>query len=285
VGPLEQINLAQQASDAAAAVDELEAELSAASASFESKRALSQEGQMVAQRAVDEAEARVKTARARLAGARRKLDGLRDAEHATDVGLTPLPLKITRGGQVVEVLAAPGEAVESGQPLMRVTNLEHLTANIELPAGETWNPTDAPVTLTLPAREDARCTAHVATQGPRAGVTTRGESWRLAIEQNPAQIRPGAPLVAYLPRNGEPLEGVVVPRRALVRHGGLAWVYVRRADTVFERREVDLAFPMSDGWFATSGLVSGDQVVTVGAQELLSEQLKEQIEREEEAAE
>jgi len=67
-----------------------------------------------------------------------------------------------------------------------------------------------------------------------------------------------------------------VPREAVIRFNGTTWVYVQTADNTFQRTEAALDRPLEDGWFVREGLKPQDKVVTVGAQQLLSEELKGQ---------
>jgi hypothetical protein len=68
----------------------------------------------------------------------------------------------------------------------------------------------------------------------------------------------------------------VVPRPAVVRQAGKPWVYVQTSHEVFARRPVALEESAGDGWF-TQSLSPGDRVVITGAQTLLSEEFKSQI--------
>ena len=89
-----------------------------------------------------------------------------------------------------------------------------------------------------------------------------------------AALVPGAALVAQLDA-GTREHGVIVPRDAVVRHAGRGWVYVQTGPDTFARREVPLDRSHPEGW-----LVSGQwpaPVVVLGAQALLSEELKGQI--------
>jgi hypothetical protein len=52
---------------------------------------------------------------------------------------------------------------------------------------------------------------------------------------------------------------------------------VQIAPTQFERRQLDVTSPVARGWFVPSGFVTGEHVVVTGAQVLLSEELKSQI--------
>ena len=91
-----------------------------------------------------------------------------------------------------------------------------------------------------------------------------------------SSLRPGAAVVAWLSMAGEEEKGVIVPRSAIVRHEGDAFVYVQSSADVFERQRVQLAHPTENGWFVDEASRAGQLAVVVGAQELLSEELKGQ---------
>jgi hypothetical protein len=94
-------------------------------------------------------------------------------------------------------------------------------------------------------------------------------------------LAPGTSLVAYLAVPGPARSGVIVPRDAVLRHEGGTFVYLQR-DDVFQRQAVTLERPVGNGWFSPvrandhSPLQPQEKVVVVGAQQLLSEELKEQ---------
>jgi hypothetical protein len=67
---------------------------------------------------------------------------------------------------------------------------------------------------------------------------------------------------------------VAVPRSAVLRFNGATWVYRQTSDETFERLEVALDRPLENGWFVREGLKPGEKLVTVGAQQILSEELK-----------
>jgi hypothetical protein len=98
-------------------------------------------------------------------------------------------------------------------------------------------------------------------------------------------IRTGLAVLANIPIPGTPLSGVIIPRSSILRHGGLTWVYIQTGDDKFERRDCELQTPTTEGWFVIHGVTSGEKVVVEGAQMLLSEELKSQIESEEAAEE
>ena len=86
----------------------------------------------------------------------------------------------------------------------------------------------------------------------------------------------GMNLLAYL-AVGPTIRGVIVPTSAVVWWQGKAWVYLQRGQDRFARREVPAESPLQDGWFVVNGFSGGDHVVVKGAQLLLSEEFRGQI--------
>jgi hypothetical protein len=78
-----------------------------------------------------------------------------------------------------------------------------------------------------------------------------------------------------------PVQGVAVPRAAILWYAGRSWVYLRRGEDQFFRRPLDIAGELREAYFATA-LSAGAEVVISGAQLLLSEELKYQIKNENE---
>ena len=69
-----------------------------------------------------------------------------------------------------------------------------------------------------------------------------------------------------------------VPADAVVWWQGRAWVYVQIDPQRFARREIPADAPVPGGWFLSKGIDAGDRVVNRGAQQLLSEEFRSQIE-------
>jgi len=84
-------------------------------------------------------------------------------------------------------------------------------------------------------------------------------------------------LTALIDTGQNPEKGVVVPRVAVVRAKGGSWVFLQTADNEFTRKETSTEHPVENGWFVAGRFKEGDKLVTVGAQQLLSEELKGQI--------
>lgn len=76
-------------------------------------------------------------------------------------------------------------------------------------------------------------------------------------------------------------EGVVIPNSAVVWHAGKPWVYVQQNNHQFVRQPISTEIEIEEGWF-NQHIAAGSQIVTNGAQLLLSEEFKYLIKNENE---
>lgn len=277
IAPVERVDLASRLAAARAEIDAVTASLAAARAAYERARTLNAENKIVSDRAVQEIEARVKGEEARL----RALDEtvrLIDASLRGTTGATGArPLVAERGGEVVDAPAQPGEAVESGQPILRLARFDRLVARVHLPAGQDLGRAVPAARIVVFGHEAQALRGVRIGLGAAADPTTRGEILLFRVEPAGFPLRPGASVTAYLPVAGRPRQGVVIPRAAIVRAEGHAWAYLQVGDQGFARREVPLDTATETGWFVSGGFKAGDRVVVDGAQTLLSEEFKSQI--------
>lgn len=274
LAPTDRITLGDRLSSAQADVESGHAALAAAQAALNRARTLNADDKNVSDKVVQEAEARTAAEEARLAAADRSVK-LIQSSLASMSGAT-IPLQADRGGEVVEVMAHPGESVEAGQPILRVARFDRLLARVDVPAGDIIAAT-VPSAEIVPLGYESR-----PIRGERVSLAasvdprTQGQSFLFRIPDSSFALRPGLSVTAYLQLPGPPRNGVVVPRAAAVRQSGRTWVYVQTAVDEFARREVKLEDPVAEGWF-TRSLAAGTRIVTTGAQALLSEELKSQI--------
>ena len=274
LSPADRVNLNDRLAAAQADVETSRASLAADQSALGRVRTLNADDKNVSDRAVQEAEARVAAEQARLNGAQQSVRLLTTAlASSRDAAL---PLEIARGGVVVEVLAHPGESVESGQALLRIARFDKLLARVDVPAGETVAPGLTSACI-VPLGNEARPLT-----GERVGFAssvdpkTQGQPFVFRVTDSSGALRPGLSVTAYLEAPGAARSGAVAPRSAVIWQTGKTWVYVQTDKERFARREVVLEDPASDGWF-TRSLKPGDKVVTRGAQMLLSEEFKSQI--------
>lgn len=108
---------------------------------------------------------------------------------------------------------------------------------------------------------------------PRTDATL-SDPTHFFVASEPAELRVGQRLTAWLTETGE---AVPVPAEAVVWYGGLPWVFVRKDISRFERRRLNKWRDAGPRWWIQSGLEGGEQVVTRGAQLLLSEEFRSQV--------
>jgi membrane fusion protein, multidrug efflux system len=267
----DRVDLASRLAAARAEVDARNVGVRAAKSSLDRVRILNAEEKGASDRTVEEADLRFREEEARLRAASETVKLL-------EASLAPVPGEAARvpltgaAGQVVAVLARPGEAVESGQDILRVANVGRLVARAWVPPGEPLvEPSPAARILAL-GREDRPLRAIPLGRGNGPGTVLM-----YRVETADPALRPGMAFQAWILSVGDPQKGVVVPRSALVRFAGKTWAYVQLDEPAFARREVVGARPVADGWFVPQGFTPGQRVVTSGAQILLSEELKSQI--------
>jgi hypothetical protein len=281
LAPTDRITLGDRLSSAIAEADSGRAALAAAQASLNRARTLNADDKNVSDRVVEESDAKVAAERARVAAADRSIALIESS--LTSMSSAAIPLELDRGGQVVEVLVHPGEAVEAGQPIVRVTRFDRLLARVDIPAGEVASGNISAANI-VPLGYESR-----AIRGERVSLAaavdprTQGQPFLFRVDDPSFTLRPGLSVTAYLELPGEPRKGVVVPRAAVVRQSGTTWVYVQTTADQFARREVNLEDPTAEGWF-TRSLSPGDRVASTGAQTLLSEEFKSQIQVAEESS-
>ncbi|HEV2327769.1 MAG TPA: hypothetical protein VGY56_03150 [Verrucomicrobiae bacterium] len=114
----------------------------------------------------------------------------------------------------------------------------------------------------------------------RAAATdpmVQGAGFIFAVTNAPAVLTPGLAVTGFLQLPGGTASGTIVPDAAVVRFDGGDWIYVQANQTNFERRRIILDRPMNDGWFVTNNIAPNDNIIVTGAQDLLSEEHKAEI--------
>lgn len=283
LAPIEKVDLATRLSDTRAGVDAAEARFNTARLAFERARALNADNKNVSDRAVQEAEAAARAEEAQLAAARRNVSQLEAAMSSQAAGTSPMPLTVARGGEVVEILARPNEAVESGQPILRVTRFDRLLARVDVAAGDIVDPRLRNARIAVVGREDQWITGQRISLATAVDPATLGDGFVFRLSGAPSSLRPGTAVIAYLSAPGAAQDAVLVPYSAVVRFGGKTWVYCQLADEKFSRREIAADRSNDTGLLVKQGLKAGERLVVRGAQLLLSEEQKSQIQILEEA--
>lgn len=182
----------------------------------------------------------------------------------------------------LRLLASWGNAIATRQDLPAfIRSLGSLdSALVQLNLSPDQSLKDYPTGAKILALSDETKPVEAQFLGPAPSVDpqVQGKGFLFLISPNPSRLAPGAAVTGYINVPGEPQSGVAVPRSAIVRFNGTAWVYVQTGDEAFERTEAKLERPIQESWFVRDGLKPGAKLVTTGAQELLSEELKGQEE-------
>lgn len=208
-------------------------------------------GQGVAKEAVQEAEAKAR------------------AEEAVVQGF------ITQGheewGNVI------GEWIANDAPeLQTLLQLKTLLLLVSLPSGVT--PASPPVEALIESTNGKTTGAHLVSPALRTDPRLQGASFFYATPAGDSGLLPGMNVTLFLPVGPE-RAGVVVPADAVVWWQGKTWTYVETSPHEFRRREVVTDFPVAHGWFVAGRLAADDRVVTRGAELLLSEEFRAQIDK------
>jgi hypothetical protein len=250
--------LVEQRARFAAAQNEIrvvQASLTRSSAEYQRMQALFRDKQMVSLRAVQAAESDWKSDQAKRASSESEVANIRS-------------LVRQQWGEALSRAALGGgrefDALLSGQQVL-----------IQLSWGTQQGDPPASIKVTQAGTADQAVVAQYISPALQADSEVAGRTfWYRAPG---AGLRVGMRLAATLEDASGVRNGVSVPFTALVWHGGKAWVYVKRDDETFERREVVTGESTGDGWFNAAPFKPGDIVVVSGAQLLLSEEFRYQI--------
>ncbi len=115
-------------------------------------------------------------------------------------------------------------------------------------------------------------------RAPNSNATIQGKTYfyyaktsdlRAGMQVNAANIK--------ATNNQNNKSGVIIPNSAVVWYGGKPWVYKKIGQDKFYRLPINTDSEVENGWFYKGSLKPGDQLVTSGAQLLLSEEFKYEI--------
>jgi hypothetical protein len=159
-------------------------------------------------------------------------------------------------------------AIHDSPEFQRILDQREVLVQITTPATATIA---LPKNISIEIPGGTRFQASLVSPLPRVDPRIQGNSFLYLLRAH-SGLAPGVNLVAHL-SVGDPMRGVIVPTSAVVWSQGKAWVYLQTAPDRFTRRPVATDVPVEAGFFVGSVLRAGDQVVTEGAQALLSEEV------------
>ncbi len=222
-------------------------------------------------RTVDEARTRLRVAEARLTGARGRL-GQFDTGAAGGGGGRQFQIRSPIAGTLVSLEIASGQAVEEGQPLFDVIDLDRvwLVARVFEPdvpkvegARSAWFTIQGyPQAFTVDETN-----ARLVTVGRVIDPKTRTVPVIFDLDNQAGRLRIGN-FAKVVIATGAPRKALAIPDRAIVDDAGRSIAYVMVEGEAFERRPLRLGV-RSNGWVEVlEGVVAGERVVTTGAYEI-----------------
>lgn len=224
---------------------------------------LNRDNRNVSDRAVAVAEAALKSDEAKMAAAETSASSIRDAMRQ----------------QWGEVLAKHATQSSSG-PLQRLLQYQDVLVQVTLPFDTPTPAANAPLLIAPTGSQDKAIPASFLSASPQTDSTIQGKTFYYTAPA--ANLRAGMRVTARLPAQEKASAGVVVPHKAVVWFANKAWAYRKDSADKFVRTQINTDIEAGDGWFNVTGIKAGDEVVTSGAQLLLSEEFKYQIKNENE---
>lgn len=168
---------------------------------------------------------------------------------------------------------------EASPDFDRLMQQQDVLIQITLPSGAQI--ASAPQNARVQTATGALASAELVSPSPRTDPRIQGMSFFYLAPAQTTGFLPGMNVTAYLPA-GPRAAGVIVPDSAVVWWQGKAWIYLQKDAERFARREIPTDRPVQSGWFIEKGLSAGERLVTSGAQLLLSEEFRAQIQVSEE---
>lgn len=136
-----------------------------------------------------------------------------------------------------------------------------------------------PATAAIETGKAARAEITFVSPATRIDPKIQGVSFFYAAAAE-SGVLPGMNVLAFLP-SGRSIEGVAVPASAIVWWQGRAWVYRRTGQDTFTRVAIATDLPAPGGGYIANDVAKDAEIVTRGAQLLLSEEFRAQIQVEE----
>ncbi|CEG10552.1 efflux transporter, RND family, MFP subunit [Afipia felis] len=144
---------------------------------------------------------------------------------------------------------------------------------VTLPPGESMS--KLPETAVLQIGKTAQAIVTYVSPATRTDPKIQGVSY-FYIASADSGVLPGMSVLAFL-SSGDAVEGTLIPAASIVWLQGRAWIYRRTEPNTFTRIAISTDQSTPDGGYFVGGLPLDVQVVTRGAQSLLSEEFRAQL--------
>ena len=208
--------------------------------------------------AVSIAEARVRASEERI----RQFDASRAAEGAASSTAIAIRAPIT--GTVIESPASPGANLKGGESLFKILDTERVYVSAIVPEAEF--PKARSITgaeVDIPGDSKPRPVGRLVSIGKIVDEPSRTFPvvYEFANSDGHIAVNQTISIRLFL---GSSRRGVVIPESSLVDDGGRPIVFIQRAGEKFVRRPVDVGYRQAGSVEITSGVQTGDRIVTQG---------------------
>ena len=248
-------DLSNSYQNARAQLQTVQAKLGASRPAFERAQALYRGGQVVSQATLQVAEATFRADEAAVASAESQISTL-TATVQQEWG------------------PAIGKALVDRSPLItRLIGRQDFLLQVTLPPGISL--ATPPSSANVQTATGSQAEIKFVSPATRTDPKIQGLSF-FYLAPADSGVLPGMNLLAFLP-SGSPVDGVAIPSSAIVWWQDRAWVYRRTAPDKFARKEIMTDLPDSGGGYIVRNVPKNTFIVTSGAQMLLSEEFRAQI--------
>jgi len=178
------------------------------------------------------------------------------------------PIYATVSGTVSEKMAAEGDYVKQGQPIVRVSNLNSVWAEFDGYENQISEFKKGQIILiTTNAFPNMEFNATISFIDPVLNTQTRTVTVRANLKNSDGMLKPGMFVTGKVKGTTVNTESTLnIPVSAVMWTGERSLVYIKTNpnEPVFEMREVTLGNRNGDMFLVTSGLENGDEIVTNG---------------------
>ncbi len=178
------------------------------------------------------------------------------------------PIYATVSGTVSEKMAAEGDYVKQGQPIVKVSNLNSVWAEFDAYENQISEfKTGQKISVTTNAYPNKEFDATISFIDPVLNTQTRTVTVRANLKNSNGLLKPGMFVTGKVEgTTANTVSNLTIPASAVMWTGERSLVYIKTNPNkpVFEMREVTLGNRNGDMFTVTSGLENGDEIVTNG---------------------
>lgn len=179
------------------------------------------------------------------------------------------PIYATVSGTVAMVMAAEGDYVKQGQPILRVSNLNSVWAEFDAYENQISQfKKGQKIKVSTNAYANKEFDATVSFIDPVLNNATRTVTVRATLSNNDDLFKPGMFVTGKIEGTTQTTSSgtVTIPASAVLWTGERSLVYIKTNpnEPVFEMREVTLGNRSGENYQVSTGLKDGDEIVTNG---------------------